>query len=159
MSEVSPCKQCSGLKVLLGGVVLGVLVVAVLAWGMRVTDARPFCSSCHIMEQAARSHKLSPHADLACNECHAPASLGAKLPFKAQVGIHDVLANTFGNPEFPVVALEKTKNVVNENCKACHANTNTEVASMDVKPYCVDCHRGMQHMRMKPISTRMVADE
>ena len=37
--------------------------------------------------------------------------------------------------------------------------TNVNVASMDAKPYCVDCHRGMQHMRMKPISTRMVADE
>jgi len=30
---------------------------------------------------------------------------------------------------------------------------------MDAKPYCVDCHRSAQHMRMKPISTRMVADE
>lgn len=59
MSEVSP-RKCPWLKILLGGVALGVLVLAGLAWGMRVTDARPFCSSCHIMEQAARTHKLSP---------------------------------------------------------------------------------------------------
>ena len=123
MSEVSP-RKCPWLKILLGGVALGVLVLAGLAWGMRVTDARPFCSSCHIMEQAARTHKLSPHAKLACNECHAP-----------------------------------TKDVVNANCKACHFATNENVASMDAKPYCVDCHRSAQHMRMKPISTRMVADE
>lgn len=28
---------------------------------------------------------------------------------------------------------------------------------MDAKPYCVDCHRNMAHMRHKPISTRTVA--
>ena len=54
MSEVSP-RKCPWLKILLGGVALGVLVLAGLAWGMRVTDARPFCSSCHIMEQDRKS--------------------------------------------------------------------------------------------------------
>ena len=93
MSEESP-RKCPWLKMLLGGVALGVLVLAGLAWGMRVTDARPFCSSCHIMEQAARTHKLSPHAKLACNECHAPAALLPKLPFKAKEGARDFYMNT-----------------------------------------------------------------
>ena len=95
MSEVSP-RKCPWLKILLGGVALGVLVLAGLAWGMRVTDARPFCSSCHIMEQAARTHKLSPHAKLACNECHAPTALLSKLPFKAKEGARDFYMNTLG---------------------------------------------------------------
>ena len=86
-------------------------------------------------------------------------SLAAKLPFKAATGGWDVYMNTFGDPQLPVRATLKTRDVVNANCKACHAATNMEVASMDVKPYCVDCHRNIQHMRMKPISTRMVADE
>ena len=148
MSEVSP-RKCPWLKILLGGVALGVLVLAGLAWGMRVTDARPFCSSCHIMEQAARTHKLSPHAKLACNECHAPAALLSKLPFKAKEGARDFYMNTLGDVDLPIVAGMATKDVVNANCKACHF----------AKPYCVDCHRSAQHMRMKPISTRMVADE
>ena len=67
MSEVSPPK-CPWLKILLGGVALS----GVLCWqgwrGWRGTDARPFCSSCHIMEQAARTHKLSPMPELACND-------------------------------------------------------------------------------------------
>ena len=138
---------------------LGVLVLAGLAWGMRVTDARPFCSSCHIMEQAARTHKLSPHAKLACNECHAPTALLSKLPFKAKEGARDFYMNTLGDVDLPIVAGMATKDVVNANCKACHFATNENVASMDAKPYCVDCHRSAQHMRMKPISTRMVADE
>ncbi len=103
MSEVSP-RKCPWLKMLLGGVALGVLVLAGLAWGMRVTDARPFCSSCHIMEQAARTHKLSPHANLACNECHAPTALLSKLPFKAKEGARDFYMNTVGNVELPIVA-------------------------------------------------------
>ncbi|WP_418720184.1 cytochrome c3 family protein [Bilophila wadsworthia] len=158
MSEVSP-RKCPWLKILLGGVALGVLVLAGLAWGMRVTDARPFCSSCHIMEQAARTHKLSPHAKLACNECHAPTALLSKLPFKAKEGARDFYMNTLGDVDLPIVAGMATKDVVNTNCKACHFATNENVASMDAKPYCVDCHRSAQHMRMKPISTRMVADE
>ena len=103
MSEVSP-RKCPWLKILLGGVALGVLVLAGLAWGMRVTDARPFCSSCHIMEQAARTHKLSPHAKLACNECHAPTALLSKLPFKAKEGARDFYMNTLGDVDLPIVA-------------------------------------------------------
>ena len=38
-------------------------------------------------------------------------------------------------------------------------STNVNVASMDAKPYCVDCHKGMAHMRMMPISTRTVAND
>ena len=108
MSEVSP-RKCPWLKILLGGVALGVLVLAGLAWGMRVTDARPFCSSCHIMEQAARTHKLSPHAKLACNECHAPTALLSKLPFKAKEGARDFYMNTLGDVDLPIVAGMATK--------------------------------------------------
>lgn len=158
MSGVSP-RTYPGLKILLCGVALGVVVLAGMAWGMRVTDARPFCSSCHIMEQAAVTHKLSPHANLACNECHAPVALLAKLPFKAKEGARDFFSNNVGTVELPLLAGLETKNVVNTNCKACHAMTNIDVATMEAKPYCVDCHRNVQHMRMKPISTRMVADE
>ena len=114
MSEVSP-RKCPWLKILLGGVALGVLVLAGLAWGMRVTDARPFCSSCHIMEQAARTHKLSPHAKLACNECHAPTALLSKLPFKAKEGARDFYMNTLGDVDLPIVAGMATKDVVNAN--------------------------------------------
>lgn len=158
MSGKSPCAG-SVWKGVLGGVGIGVLVLAGLAFGMRVTDARPFCSSCHIMEQAAVTHKLSTHANLSCNDCHAPTVLLSKLPFKAMEGTRDVWVNTLGNPQLPLFANLTTKHVVNENCKHCHAMTNINVASMDAKPFCIDCHRNVQHMRMKPVSTRMVADE
>lgn len=158
MSDASSRKR-PALKIALGGVVVGMLVLAGLAWGMRMTDSRPFCSTCHIMGPEAVTHKLSSHANLTCNECHAPAALLPKLPFKAMEGTRDFYYNTLGTVELPIIAGVATKDVVNANCKACHAMTNLDVASMEAKPYCTDCHRGVQHMRMQPISTRMVADE
>jgi len=148
----------SGLKCLLGGVVLGVVLLAVSAVTMRVTDQRPFCSSCHVMQTAAITHKLSSHANQACNDCHAPAALGAKLSFKAAEGVRDFAGN-FSGKEVSVPVSLRTKDVVNNNCKQCHAVTNMAVASMESKKYCVDCHRSVAHMRAKPISTRMVAYE
>lgn len=149
---------CPWLKVALGGVVVGVLLMAGAALGMRITDSRPFCATCHLMQTAAVTHKMSTHASLGCNECHAPAALVAKLPFKAKEGLRDFAANLQGNSVAIPVSLE-TKEVVNENCKLCHFATNVNVASMEAKPYCVDCHRSVAHMRQKPVSTRMVAHE
>jgi len=148
----------SGLKCLLSGVVLGVVLLAVASAVMRVTDQRPFCSSCHVMQTAAVTHKLSSHANQACNDCHAPASLGSRLPFKAVEGLKDFAGNLAGNEVGVPVSL-RTRDVVNNNCKNCHAATNMDVASMEGKGYCIDCHRNVAHMRLKPISTRMVAYE
>lgn len=146
------------IKLLLVGTVCGVVLVAGGAAAMRYTDARPFCSSCHSMAEAALTHKRSPHANLACNECHAPHFLPVKLPFKAKEGLHDVIA-TFQGKEAPLMARLETRNVVNANCQACHITANREVDVMAAKPYCVDCHKGTVHQKKSPISTREVADE
>lgn len=148
-----------GLKYLLIGIVLGIIIIIAFIWGMKFTDSRPFCASCHIMDQAAVTNKLSVHANISCNECHAPKELWRKIPFKAKEGIRDFYMNTIGNAQLPIIPNTETKEVVNENCKACHAMSNMTVSSMDAKPYCVDCHREMKHMHMQPISTRVVADE
>lgn len=141
----------------------GALAVAVLLAGavfaMKVTDSRPFCGSCHVMAEAAWTHKLSAHAKVACNECHAPADLAAKLPFKAAAGTHDIVVNTFGKPEDVIHAGLDTKAVVNANCKSCHTMTNVNTASLEAKQYCTDCHRNVRHMKAKPIAQREVADE
>ena len=107
----TPCTG-SGLKWLLGGVVLGVGLLAVSAVAMRVTDQRPFCSSCHVMQTAAVTHKLSSHANQACNDCHAPAAFGAKLPFKVSSGLSDFVAN-FSGKEVSVPVSLRTKDVKN----------------------------------------------
>lgn len=149
---------CRPWKWLLVGATAGILLLAAAAGAMRFTDSRPFCATCHVMQEAAATHRASPHANLACNECHAPQRLLAKLPFKAKEGLRDALANMQGK-DVPLLAGLETRDVVNANCRSCHANTNTDVDVMAAKPYCVDCHTGMAHQRKMPISTRMAADE
>ena len=146
------------LKWLMGGVAAGMVLLGVLAYAMITTDQRPFCASCHIMQEAAVTQKMGMHANLSCNDCHAPHNLLVKLPFKAKEGLRDVVGNISGH-DVPHPPSLHTRDVVNANCKACHAQTNINVASMDAKPYCVDCHRGVTHMRTRPISTRTVAYE
>ncbi len=63
---------------------------------MTATDQALFCGSCHSMSEAALTHKRSPHAKFACNECHAPHNLAAKLPFKAKEGARDIYSTTLG---------------------------------------------------------------
>lgn len=150
--------QCSWLKPLLIGTVAGVVAVAAGTAAMRVTDARPFCSSCHVMQEAGITHKRSPHAALACNECHAPTNILVKMPFKAKEGLRDFYSNAQGK-DAPLLASLETRNVVNANCRSCHMTTNANVDVMAAKPYCVDCHKGMAHQRKNPVSTRKVADE
>jgi len=135
---------------------VGITIGSSLA--MTATDQAGFCGGCHSMSEAALTHARSLHSKLACNECHAPHNLAEKLPFKAVAGTKDVFFNTFGKIEMPLKAGESTRLVVNANCKACHHMTNTTVASMDAKGLCTDCHRNVQHMRMKPVSTRSVGD-
>ena len=143
---------------LVSGLVLGCIFTGGAGLGMKMTDQRPFCAGCHIMNEAAITHKVSAHAKLGCNECHAPHSLLEKIPFKTAAGTKDMYINTFGNPEIPIMAGDSTRRVVNDNCKTCHYMTNSAVASMRAKELCTDCHRNVQHMRMKPISTRSVGD-
>lgn len=154
MGEKQTCK-CG---TFLYGLIAGVVLIGVLASVMGATDARPFCASCHAMQTAAVTHKMSTHADKACNECHVPHSLTSKVFFKAQAGLADFTANMSGG-DLPLQASASTRKQVNDNCKRCHANTNMNVAVMDTKAYCVDCHNNVAHMRKMPISTRMVAYE
>lgn len=145
-------------KWLFAGLVCGVVLTGLTAWSIHYTDQREFCASCHIMQEAARTQKMSTHANLTCNECHAPHNLLAKIPFKIQAGATDIYNNIMG-ADLPIPPHKKYRDAVRQNCINCHAPVNTTVASMDIKPYCTDCHRGVAHMPMNPISQRTVGYE
>lgn len=147
--------RCRGWKWLFGGLVGGIALSGLFAWTLNATDQRQFCASCHLMHEACVTQKKGMHANLACNECHAPHALLAKLPFKAEAGFVDVMANMQGK-DMPIPPSKKHRDVINQNCIACHGPVNRNVASMAVKPYCTDCHRSVAHMRLNPISERTV---
>lgn len=142
-------------KWLFCGLVCGVVLMAVCAWAINYTDQRKFCAGCHLMQEAAFTQKKSTHANLTCNECHAPHALMAKLPFKARAGFDDIVGNIRG-ADLPIPPHKEYRDVVKQNCINCHAPVNTTVQSMDIKPYCTDCHKGVAHMPMNPISQRTV---
>lgn len=157
-ARTGPGKRSSAWKLLAGGLVIGVVFSGVFAWGLNATDQRQFCASCHLMREAAVTQKMGPHANLTCNECHAPHALIAKIPFKAKAGFEDVMGNIAGK-DLPIPPSKTQRDVVQQNCIVCHGPINKTVASMAVKPYCVDCHRSVAHMRYSPISQRTVGYE
>jgi cytochrome c nitrite reductase small subunit len=67
------------------------------------------------MSEAALTHKRSVHAELACNECHAPHNLIAKIPFKTKEGTRDILATVTKSIPDLIHPGEETKEVTQEN--------------------------------------------
>ena len=137
--------------------VVGMLAMAGAGFAVKATDQAGFCAKCHVMAEAAWTHKNSLHAKLDCNECHTPHNLVEKLPFKTAIGLHDIRVNTFEDVANVIHATKSTKDVVQANCRRCHYPTTMNVA-MDVKPYCTDCHRSVPHTNKLPISKRKAAD-
>lgn len=147
-------------KIFLAGLVLGAGALACASYVAGLTDQRPFCATCHIMDPQAVTHKLSTHLNVNCNECHLPnGNFLTHYAYKAYTGVNDVAINTLGSPVLPVHATTGMKDIINANCRRCHTGVNQNVDSMSAKPYCSDCHRNVPHLRAKPISTRMVAYE
>ncbi|MDR2604003.1 MAG: NapC/NirT family cytochrome c, partial [Desulfovibrio sp.] len=79
--------------------VAGIVVLFVASYSVKATDGAAFCASCHAMGEAAWTHRQSVHRQFDCNECHTPAALGAKLPFKAQTGLKDIVADLSTIPD------------------------------------------------------------
>lgn len=150
-------KSSGSFIVLLCAFVIGVIAMGGTVAALNETDKSAFCGSCHGMSEAVYTHSISPHASLACNDCHTPHNLVNKLPFKAMAGARDVYYNTMS--ELPDVfhARQDTKDAIQANCLRCHANTNMNVY-LDAKKYCIDCHRAVPHMNKLPISQRKAAD-
>ena len=135
----------------------GMVVLAGIAVATTATDQAMFCGSCHSMDEAALTHRLSVHAELACNECHAPHNLLAKLPFKAKEGTRDIIATVSSSVPDLIHAGDETMQVIQENCRRCHdATVNT--VNMTAKPFCTDCHRHVPHSPKIPVAKRSAAD-
>ncbi|MDL2207621.1 NapC/NirT family cytochrome c [Desulfovibrio sp. OttesenSCG-928-F20] len=136
--------------------VVGMAAIVGAAVTVKATDGPAFCAGCHSMNEAAWTHKQSLHRQFDCAECHLPANLVSKLPYKAEIGLHDVYVNTTGVPDL-IHSSAKMKDVIQANCRRCHASTVMDVA-MDAKPYCTDCHRSVPHNKKTPIDRRKAAD-
>lgn len=137
---------------LLVGILALLVVVGV---GLYITDFTAYlgnnpstCNNCHVMDAVYESWYHGGHQDWAtCNDCHTPHALIPKYIVKGLSGYHHVSAFTFGNYTDMIRAKESSREVVQENCIRCHAETVSNMldSSMEFDRYCFDCHRSVAH--------------
>jgi cytochrome c nitrite reductase small subunit len=136
--------------------ITGVLVLLTAAGtGLYVSDFTAYlgndpstCNNCHVMDAAYEGWYHSGHRNWAvCADCHTPHPMIPKYIVKAESGYHHVSAFVLGNIPDAIRAKESSRQVVQENCLRCHAETVAGVADgqKDAGRYCVDCHRHIAH--------------
>lgn len=104
------------------------------------------CANCHVMSGHLAGWLASSHHGVAtCNDCHTPAPLAARVLTKATNGYHHSLAFTTG--AFPDVILARpgSLEVVEGQCRHCHADVLMAMGGEDVA--CVRCHPSVGHLR------------
>jgi len=137
-------------------IAIGIIaVLVVIGVGLYATDFTAYlgndpntCNNCHVMDAVYENWFHGGHALVAtCNDCHTPHSLIPKYITKAKSGYHHVTAFLFNTYPDAIRAKEESKEIVQENCIACHEETvATIIASpMEFDRNCFDCHRTSAH--------------
>ncbi len=102
--------------------VLGVLTLIVLTTGTyawEYTNSPSFCgTSCHTMPPEYAAYQVSPHARVACVECHIGRGFIATRITRKAGDIQHVIDMTFESYEFPIYA-DKLR-PARETCEQCH---------------------------------------
>ncbi|HEX2619852.1 MAG TPA: NapC/NirT family cytochrome c, partial [Phototrophicaceae bacterium] len=102
--------------------ILGILTLMVLGGGMygwEYTNSPKFCgTACHTMPPEDTAYKLSPHANVTCEECHiGRASFVSQLTRKSQ-GIKETYDQVFHLYTYPIRA--EALRPARDTCEKCH---------------------------------------
>ncbi|NOY22068.1 MAG: cytochrome C [Acidobacteria bacterium] len=97
-----------------------ILVSSMSYQAYHYSESVKFCSSCHpVMDPETVTHALSPHARVACVECHVGSGAGWYVKSKLS-GLYQVYAtftNTYPRPiETPITSLRPAR----DTCEQCH---------------------------------------
>lgn len=101
----------------LGVLTLGLIVGGAYAWDY--TNSPSFCgTSCHTMPPEFSAYKSSPHARIACVECHIGREFVGNQIFRKAGDVRHIVAMTFQTYEYPI----RVKNMrpAGETCEKCH---------------------------------------
>jgi nitrate/TMAO reductase-like tetraheme cytochrome c subunit len=102
--------------------VLGVLTFILLTagvYGWEYTNSSEFCgNSCHTMPPEYTAYLTSPHARIACVDCHIGKGFIATRITRKAGDLKHVYATTFKTYEFPIRADELRP--ARETCELCH---------------------------------------
>ena len=107
------------------GLVAGTVLLLLLVWaaynGYRFTESVTFCGKlCHtVMEPEYKAYQRSPHARVACVECHVGEGAGWYVKSKLS-GLRQVFAVTFKTYERPIPTPIDNLRPARETCERCH---------------------------------------
>lgn len=102
----------------LGALTLSLLVGGAYAWDY--TNSPSFCgTSCHTMPPEYAAYQVSPHARIACVECHIGREFIGNQIFRKAGDVRHIVAMTFQTYEYPI----RVKNMrpAREICEQCHS--------------------------------------
>jgi cytochrome c nitrite reductase small subunit len=109
------------------------------------------CVNCHIMQQNYSSWQMASHRlTTDCNGCHTPSDFFGKYKIKAIHGIRHSWGFTTGHFKEPIRIKQDSLDVVEANCRECHAqlfHSVDLVAAEAGEGSCIACHRDVGHMR------------
>src|SRR5512139_1682006 len=101
---------------------LGLLTLILLtaaAYGWEFTNSSEFCgTSCHTMPPEYTSYLVSPHARVACVDCHIGKGFITTRITRKAGDLKHVYATAFKTYEFPIRADELRP--ARETCEKCH---------------------------------------
>jgi cytochrome c nitrite reductase small subunit len=110
------------------------------------------CANCHVMAGHYAGWQAAPHHRVAtCNDCHTPAGPISKYVVKATNGWHHSMAFTLGGYPDVIRARPSSREVVEGNCRRCHADLVERMTSGGRFPgdgvSCIRCHDSVGHLR------------
>jgi len=102
--------------------VLGLLTLTVLiggAYAWDYTNSPTFCgTTCHTMPPEYAAYETSPHARIACVECHIGREFIGNQMFRKAGDVRHIVAMTFRTYEYPIFV--KSMRPARETCEKCH---------------------------------------
>ena len=102
--------------------ILGVLTISLLvssAYAWQYTNSSPFCgTSCHTMPPEYAAYQTSPHARVACVECHIGREFVGNQILRKAGDMRHIFAMTFKSYEYPITA--GNMRPARESCETCH---------------------------------------
>ena len=112
-----------------------------------LTEDPRACANCHIMQSHYDAWlKSSHHAVATCNDCHTPAGSAEKAFVKMLNGARHSTAFTLGNFPDSLQARPQDLQVLEQQCRRCHAEFLVAMPHGGAGVSCVRCHDSVGHL-------------
>ncbi|MCH6255901.1 cytochrome c nitrite reductase small subunit [Puniceicoccaceae bacterium K14] len=107
------------------------------------------CANCHVMQDYLDTWQKSSHHNVAtCNDCHLSHHPVGKWVTKADNGFFHSLAFTLDNYHKPIEIKDRNREVTQDACIHCHAETSHPMLSIRNETetlHCARCHSDVGH--------------